>query len=297
MFGREPRLPMDVFHGNAKDVKYDLDQYHTKLTLHMRDAYKIVKDNLEKYAIKNKIAYDSKVKSHINLNIGDRVLMYKPQINRSKDMIEHAQVWIRDWIGPFTVMGRKYQNKTDVYIIKDEVTSREWTVNLHLLRPYNERPYLNSSRMTELKSSSREELSRDDSQNLNVAPRDAGIVAGSNSDDASSTDRMNTSIPKVIQGKCRSEGKSVSRQEANRKEKRLQDLTTEQNAAVELKEYELEKIISHKRTRRGLMFEVKWVEFEKPTMIHQNQIMTKEIIIDYWRTIPIKDRPVKFRKL
>lgn len=297
MFGRIPRLPMDVFQGNAKDVKFDLDQYQTKLTVHMRDAYMIVKANLEKYAIKNKIVYDSKVQKHLELKKGDKVLLYKPKINRDKNMQAHSQVWIRDWIGPYTIVGQKYKNKTDVYIVKDEVTGREWTVNIHSLRPFNERPYLNSDRLTELKDSSRDASSWEVAQDLVITTRDAEKGVMSNLEDAPSADRDNNLVPELNVKGIRSKGRVVSKQETKRSYERALDQITDQEAQNELKEYELDKILTHKKSRRGLEYKVLWVGYKEPSYINADQIMTEDIIKEYWSTIPVKERPVRYRKL
>jgi transposase InsO family protein len=40
MFGREPRLPIDIMEGRFQDIKYGVKQYHTSITLNLREAYK-----------------------------------------------------------------------------------------------------------------------------------------------------------------------------------------------------------------------------------------------------------------
>lgn len=296
MFGREPRLPMDVFDGSNTNIKFDIEQYRTKLTSHMRDAYKIVKQNLLQYAIKTKLAYDAKVKPNIELKVGERVLMYRPKLNKSSSDDAHSHVWIRDWIGPFTVISKKYHHRNDIYEIRDEVTGRPWTVNLHLLRPYKERSFLGKQN-SELNDSIEEELSRDDSQNLLDTSRDALIVEGSSTDDAPSTESSDRLRKNVVSEAFRRNGKKITKKESRRILEREKDITTESDAEKELKEYEIEKILSHKRTRRGLTYEIKWVGYDEPTFEKEANFMTSDILKEYWVKIPIKERPARFRKI
>ena len=324
MFGREPRLPMDVFHGNAKDIKCDIEQYKTKLTAHLKDAYKIVRENLVKYALKNKLAYDAKVKSNSELKVGEKVLMYKPRLNSSKDE-SHSHVWIRDWIGPLTVISRKFNHRGDIYVVKDEITGRPWTVNLHLLKPFKEQSFL-VNQDSNLKGKFVEELSRDDSQNLEEVNRDAGDTKSSSSEDASSTDTnrtsneklaawesnfhdktklakitknelMVTNIPKtIVTSNGTISSRKLTKSEHKKMIQRQQDITAESDAEKELIEYEVEAILSHKKSRRGMTYEIKWVGYDEPTFEKEDNFMTTDILKDYWSKIPVKDRPARYRK-
>jgi hypothetical protein len=71
--------------------------------------------------------------------------MYHPQANAKAGEKAHTHTWNRKWLGPYTVIGQKFQNNKDVYVVKDEVTQREWTINVNKLRPFREREYLPDS--------------------------------------------------------------------------------------------------------------------------------------------------------
>ncbi len=76
-FGREPRLPTDIFHGPVKELRYNILQYGSTLTADLRNAYDIVKENLYKAACEMKLSYDSKIhKPHDTFKRGDKILIY-----------------------------------------------------------------------------------------------------------------------------------------------------------------------------------------------------------------------------
>jgi hypothetical protein len=64
------------------EIKFDYDQYQTNMTMHLRQAYDIVKEKLVENAIKMKVAFNQKIKSHLTFNKGDEVLMFKPRLNK-----------------------------------------------------------------------------------------------------------------------------------------------------------------------------------------------------------------------
>ncbi len=74
MFGREPRLPIDVYSGGVDGVTNDVNQYGLELTLHLRDAYEIVKANLTQAAEKAQARWNQQWhKPHLTLEPGDKV--------------------------------------------------------------------------------------------------------------------------------------------------------------------------------------------------------------------------------
>ncbi len=136
MFGREARLPTDILEGKLEDIKWDVKQYQTDLTWHLKDANDIVRNQIENNAKKMKLQFESKIMNHHIFKTGDRVLMFHPRINAKSDQQPHQQVWSQRWEGPLTILQRAHKDNKDVYIIRDEDTLREWTVNVNKLRPY-----------------------------------------------------------------------------------------------------------------------------------------------------------------
>ena len=75
MFGREPRQPIDVIHGSLKEIKFDFDQYVTRLTLFLWNAYDIVRKRLSKEAMKMKTKWDEQATHHYEFNTTEQVLL------------------------------------------------------------------------------------------------------------------------------------------------------------------------------------------------------------------------------
>jgi hypothetical protein len=182
-----------------------------------------------------------------------------------------------------------------VFIIKDESTGREWTVNIHILRPFNERSFLNSS-TARTKETLAIESSRDDSLAAEFVPQDAGAANSDSPRDASSSTAKHTLNKrprfKIIFDR---DHDRVTKQESERSRKRKLDQTTEESAEDALVEYEIDKVLSHKRTRRGMMYEVKFLEFDNPKMIHANRFMTTDILKEYWSKHSNSARPAQFK--
>ncbi|CAM5173384.1 unnamed protein product [Eretmochelys imbricata] len=76
MFGREPRLPIDLCFGVSEDGdSYEThQQYVSRLREKLRDAYRLATVAARKNADRNKHRYDARVRSQ-ELQLGDRVLL------------------------------------------------------------------------------------------------------------------------------------------------------------------------------------------------------------------------------
>jgi hypothetical protein len=144
MYGREARLPVDVFTGPVKEVTFDVDQYKTFLTAHLRKAYEVVRENLFNAAVARKESWDGKVTSHVTYSPRDLVLVYQPKTASTSKEVKHSHIWVSDWRGPFEIVSRKFDDNEDVYLIKDDKTKREWTINVNKLRPYVVKSFLSS---------------------------------------------------------------------------------------------------------------------------------------------------------
>jgi hypothetical protein len=74
MFGREPRLPVDIAFGIGDQEKKSLPKYVEELRKRMKDAYELAFQAAEKARKKQGKYYDLKV-SGVNVQPGDRVLV------------------------------------------------------------------------------------------------------------------------------------------------------------------------------------------------------------------------------
>ncbi len=76
MFGRQPRLPIDLaFRVPANDSHNEFhSQYVKTLKTHLQESYELARKNAAKIAARNKTRYDKRVKES-SLEVGDRVLV------------------------------------------------------------------------------------------------------------------------------------------------------------------------------------------------------------------------------
>jgi hypothetical protein len=287
-FGREARLPTDVLLGAVKDIKHDVEQYRTNLTLHLRQAYEIVKKNLEEYAV-NDAAHSHQFKS--------------------------------SWQGPFNIVSQKYSGNEDVYMLKDDKTGREWTVNVHKLKRFNKRPFLNTldtpdplgEREAPLHDSMRSDVnipavdrSRDIEMGAYTVSADGVINHGA--EGISTTDALDVIVSCPEDSKAKPtdpQGPSpsfrhltgVTVQEQGRRDERERDIDQETNLE-QLQEFELKSILRHKRSGRGgrLYYEVEWTSGHPNTWQLRETFNQTEIIQDYWDTQPKSQCPREFRR-
>lgn len=77
MFGREPRLPIDLAFGiNFYNRKQSLSKYVENMKEKLNYSYKTAKETIRKAHSKQKRGYDTKVKG-ATIDVGDRVLVKK----------------------------------------------------------------------------------------------------------------------------------------------------------------------------------------------------------------------------
>ena len=76
MFGRRPRLPIDLLFPTHREhnLTHTIDEYVKTLYRHLRKSVKIAQDSALKEALRQKRLYDRKVGA-VELRFGDRVLV------------------------------------------------------------------------------------------------------------------------------------------------------------------------------------------------------------------------------
>lgn len=76
MFGRQPRLPIDLaFRVPANDSHNEFhSQYVKTLKTHLQESYELARKNATKVAARNKAWYDRRM-AESSLDVGDRVLV------------------------------------------------------------------------------------------------------------------------------------------------------------------------------------------------------------------------------
>ena len=70
------------------------------------------------------------VTHHYEFNTNDLVLLFQPRVNTISVELEHSHIWISAWQGPYTIVKHKF-DKSDIYIIKDPSTLREFSISVH----------------------------------------------------------------------------------------------------------------------------------------------------------------------
>lgn len=134
MFGRIPRLPVDVVfqHVLSKDVVVDHHEFVSRLKRDLSEAACIARQNSRTEQARQAKNYDRKVKGS-PLTVGDRVLLAnrgvrgKRKIADKWDSIVYEVTAVKPGI--------------NVYCIRDPVTSKERVVHRNLLLPVNFLPF------------------------------------------------------------------------------------------------------------------------------------------------------------
>uniref|UniRef100_A0A3B3Y6Z9 Integrase catalytic domain-containing protein n=1 Tax=Poecilia mexicana TaxID=48701 RepID=A0A3B3Y6Z9_9TELE len=129
MFGRQPRLPVDLAFGLPVSEKTSTShsQYVEKLKSHLKESYKIATENSEKVMWKNKLRFDKQVTA-AELSVGDRVLVRNVKL-RGKHKL--ADRWESD-----VYIIQKKAGTLPVYTVKPEGKDRPIrTLHRDLLLP------------------------------------------------------------------------------------------------------------------------------------------------------------------
>jgi hypothetical protein len=281
VFGREPRLPIDILQSSVKELKHDVEQYTLDMNLHLYNAYKIVKLKLEDYAKSMKKRWDCKIKVNKRFNCGDLVSMYKPQISTQPNEIPQAHVWKANWYGPIKVLSTPHENNPDVYVVEDLHSKRRFTVNGHKLKPFIAREYLTSLEKEKpvVSGDSLVEPLRDVDETI---PLD--VVTELPADPAQEDVRV---LSKARQ----------SKQEAFRAQKRVKDNSNPIEES--LKEYIIDSILDHKKSRNSYSYLVKWKNYppEFNTWEPSINLGSHNIALQrYWQDKPIGIIPRAYRK-
>lgn len=129
MFGRQPRLPVDLAFGLPvkEEQQKSHSQYVKHLKSHLEESYKIATRSAAKVAEKNKTRFDKRVTPSA-LDIGDRVLVRNVRIRGKHKLADK-------WESTVHVVVRK-AGDLPVYTVKPETGEGPWrTLHRDLLLP------------------------------------------------------------------------------------------------------------------------------------------------------------------
>jgi hypothetical protein len=208
-------------------------------------------------------------------------------------------------LGPFEILGLKYKSNPDVYLVIDPNSKREWSINVNKLRPFVEREVekLLSDDLTGNETADRL-ATRGDAETALESPRTDLIPQMSRNTTA---DDSNPPVPSsdIVPNPVRRNPKrhasdhrhrtGITQAEAKKAKQRDQNQDIE-ISMDDLQEHVLESIVTHERDKTNrIKYLVKWEGYDEPSTITRKDFVSKQILLEYWRQYPEKDRPAEFR--
>ncbi|XP_052002413.1 uncharacterized protein LOC127657592 [Xyrauchen texanus] len=141
MFGRQPRLPLDIAFGILNDEPYQShSKYVTSLKNRLEESYKLALENSMKVAERNKKRFDSNVVVSV-LEVGDRVLVRNVRLRGKQKLADK-------WESDVYIVLKKVQD-VPVYTICPEGTdSPVRTLHRDLLLPCGFLPGVEADKTT-----------------------------------------------------------------------------------------------------------------------------------------------------
>jgi hypothetical protein len=331
MYGREARSPIDILTSTAKDVYHDVVNYNTIITRELKKAHDIVRPRLLENAMrvqsKWNAAHPIKVTTYTK---GDQVLMYKPNLNKQTGHPDHSAKFNKSWIGPYVVIEHRFNNESDVYVLEDPKTQRQWSVNVNKLTRYFPRTFLEPIRNAGLvpaavAGDSDTGCVDDGGAELGriVEPIVDGLVNHPLESNAPSgalavVEASNTTVDGVtpidrssiryhptqlvshagLTPISQSDRTRISKQGLAREAKRqklAQDNYCDYQA--KLASHEFVRILSHGKTGNRFHYVVEWADPQfEPSTVWCDNVETTEAVERYWSRIPKGSRPRKFRQ-
>lgn len=135
LFGRSPRLPIDLLFGLTSETgKVDHQKYMEKWRQEMQEAYEVVQENAQKSKERGKRHYDGKAKSSV-LYPGDRVLVRNLTPRGGTGKLRNH------WEDTIHIVTRQVGEDIPVYDVKPELgRGRSRTLHRNLLLPCDHLP-------------------------------------------------------------------------------------------------------------------------------------------------------------
>lgn len=76
-------------------------------------------------------------------------MMWIPHINKLPGQPDHSTKFNRSWRGPYKVMQQRFGSDSDVYLLQDPATLRQWSMNVHKLAKYHPATFLHGGAILE----------------------------------------------------------------------------------------------------------------------------------------------------
>ncbi|XP_065056364.1 uncharacterized protein LOC135684656 [Rhopilema esculentum] len=139
MYGRDPRLPIDVSLTKTQETYCNTEDYRGVIAGRFLDARKLTRDNIELAQQRQKSQYDKTAKD-VTYDIGQQVWLYTP--NNRKGL---SSKLTHNWHGPYRILAKKSPGN---YLLgANEERNYIQTVHVNRLMPFisaDDRPNLDS---------------------------------------------------------------------------------------------------------------------------------------------------------
>ena len=130
MFGRQPKMPLDIIYGLAPNQTVEHCQYVANLRKTMELAYQLTRENMQTAAIWQKENYDLKVHGD-KFTPGQLVWLCNPVVSKG-----NSRKLLSPWVGPYRVIKSLLDT---VYRIQDTRANRKrQVVHFDRLKPCNQ---------------------------------------------------------------------------------------------------------------------------------------------------------------
>ncbi len=128
LYGRQPRLPMDVSLLPPRDVSASIADHRARIVQHIEEAQRLTKQNIQRAQQKMKQYYDQNA-TPVSFDIDQKVWIYSPKNKRGLcKKLRHK------WHGPFTLVARTSPVN---YVIRAADNSRiSTTIHVARMKPY-----------------------------------------------------------------------------------------------------------------------------------------------------------------
>ena len=234
-------------------------------------------------------AWKEKLRYHHQFNIGDKVSIFKPKLGTTEEEIQHSHVWKASWLGPFEVIAKPFEN-SDIYLLKDSETGREWRMNVHKMRPFIQRQYLNANddSIIEIDSVLNRRSDEDTPPSL---PLDA---SGDRDAEAVIPLQSSTDIDRRLLASSSNTHTLTSNKRSRRQQRIDKSLLSSKDGEPDLNRYTVVKIKGHKSKGRQVLYLVEWEDpsfedtWEPKEHLGYRSDKTQQmrLLLDYWQTQP-----------
>jgi transposase InsO family protein len=314
MFARDPILPMQILDSSDADIVEDVTRFGTRLTFNLQNTHRAIKELLHQQADARDAAWLKKA-NPLKLKVGDKILLIDTrqqnkllQENMTPEQSQQlsSAKLVSNWLGPYTVT-KILPNAVE---IDDTSRKTKRIVALANVKKFYEREPQTLTQTTT--SSSNNNACSSANAQLKETQSSPNTLTAKSRADTSNTPVNNTDKVSA------NTNASLRRTERKRKlPKALNDYVpstddnngqskSAQNAESmreRLKPYCVERILSHKRKGRQILYEVKWHGYSNAenSFIPEYHFDSEEPLRRYWTSLRTSslydDAPKRFQEV